>query len=414
MMSREATLGRGAGLWLEPEDLAYVIYTSGSTGRPKGVMIAHRGLCNLALAASKALGITSQTRVVQLASFSFDASVWEIFTALVSGAALVLGTREELLPGPKLASFLRGRRVSVATIPPSLLRLLPAKDLPDLKTVVSAGEACSADLVESWAPGRRFINAYGPTETTVCATLGECTSGSGRRPDIGTPLGNMRVYILDAQLEPVPVGVVGELCVGGVGVALGYLNRPELTAERFIVDPFSSKPGSRIYRTGDLARYRADGRIEYLGRADDQVKVRGYRIELGEIESALLDLAGVAQAAASLQTNDNQEQRIVAYVVPKADDKGPRSVGIEDSSLGTNSAPLRSSELWKNLVGRLPDYMMPSAFVVLDKLPLTPNGKVDRRALPAPELRSKPTEPHAVPRRRSSARFSPRCLSSSA
>ncbi len=233
-----------------PDDLAYVIYTSGSTGRPKGVMIAHRGLCNLALAQSEAFGIRARSRVLQFASFSFDASVSEIFTALVSGATLVMGTREELLPGPNLARFLRTRRVNVATIPPSLLRLLPEADYPDLETLISAGEACTADLVERSAPGRRFINAYGPTEATVCATLGECQASTGRSPDIGRPLRNTRALILDGHLEPVPIGVVGELFVGGVGVALGYLNRPELIDERFLADPFSGEPGSRLYPNG--------------------------------------------------------------------------------------------------------------------------------------------------------------------
>ncbi|HEY5954559.1 MAG TPA: amino acid adenylation domain-containing protein, partial [Terrimicrobiaceae bacterium] len=359
-----------------PNDPAYVIYTSGSTGHPKGVLIAHRGLINL-VAQNEAFGIRAQSRVLQFASLSFDASVWEIFTTLCSGATLVMGSREELLPGPALAQFLKTRRVNVALIPPSLLRLLPPiEEFPDLETLVSGGEVCTTELVQRWAPGRRFLNAYGPTEATVCVTLGECRACTDSPPDIGRPLKNMRAYILSDCLEPVPIGVPGELCIGGVGVAIGYLNRPELSAERFVADPFANEPGDRIYRTGDRVRYRNDGCIEYFGRMDDQVKVRGYRIELGEIENAILDQAGVAQAAAKVITDEDQERRLVAYVVPHRDADGAEDV----RALELNLTALR-----EGLLRRLPDYMIPSAFVVLDKLPLTPNGKIDRHALPAPE-----------------------------
>ncbi|HEU4324043.1 MAG TPA: sulfotransferase, partial [Roseiflexaceae bacterium] len=231
--------------------------------------------------------------------------------------------------------------------------------------MIAAGEACSAELAARWGAGRQFCNAYGPTETTVCATINAAVSSDGRKPSIGKAMANMQVYILDAAMQPVPVGVSGELYVGGVGVARGYLNRSDLTAERFVPDPYGPTAGARLYRTGDLARFRGDGEIEYLGRIDNQVKVRGFRIELGEIEAALLSCARVREAAVVAPADADGERRLVAYVVSEGEE-------------------LSSNELSEYLASQLPQYMLPSAFVMLEQMPLTFSGKLDRRALPAP------------------------------
>ncbi|NJK63589.1 MAG: amino acid adenylation domain-containing protein, partial [Synechococcaceae cyanobacterium SM2_3_1] len=259
-----------------PENLAYVIYTSGSTGQPKGVMVQHRGLINLAQAQIKIFGVSSESRVLQFASINFDASISEIVMALGSGARLCLASPATLLPGDPLIQTLEAQAITHVTLPPSVLAVLPVQDLPDLTTLIVAGEACSADLVAKWGKGRRFFNAYGPTEATVCTTIAVCEQGP---PPIGRPIANTQAYILDPHLNPVPVGVPGELHIGGIGLARGYLNRPELTQQKFIPNPFSDLPEARLYKTGDLARYLRDGTIEYLGRMDDQVKIRGYRIE---------------------------------------------------------------------------------------------------------------------------------------
>src|SRR5581483_6760573 len=258
--------------------LAYVIYTSGSTGKPKGVMIEHTGVCNLACMQSQILDVRSDSRVLQFASLAFDACAWECVMALRSGARLCLALREELAPGEPLLRALHAPEITHATLPPAALAALPTRHDLQLRLLVVAGEACTPGLVQEWGIGRRFINAYGPTEATVCASMYECKGEESGRVPIGRPIWNTRLYILDKRGEPVPLGVVGELYIGGVGVARGYLNREELTAERFIWSRFVE--GDRLYKTGDLARYRADGNIEFLGRNDFQVKVRGFRIEL--------------------------------------------------------------------------------------------------------------------------------------
>src|SRR5205814_525232 len=255
-----------------PDNAAYIIYTSGSTGKPKGVQVPHRGLGNVVTAQQSALGIGPGSRVLQFASLSFDASVFEIVMALGSGSTLCLGSPERLMPGPDLARFLREGGVTAVTLPPSALAATQVEDLPELRTITVAGEACPAELVERWAPGRRFFNLYGPTETTIWATYAECFAGSGK-PMIGKPIPNAQVYLLDRTLEPVPLGMSGELAIGGEGVARGYRNRPDLTAERFVPNPFSEEPGARLYRTGDRARHQPDGNLEFLGRIDHQVKI---------------------------------------------------------------------------------------------------------------------------------------------
>jgi len=349
-----------------PDHLAYVIYTSGSTGEPKGVQLSHRGLCNLAPVLAEGLGVVAPgDRVLQFSTLSFDASVWEMAMAFGSGAALVLSSPESLLPGSNLLRLLRDREITTATLPPSALAAMPPGELPHLRHLIVAGEACAPELVDRWAPGRRFWDAYGPTETTVCASAGLCAAGGGR-PSIGRPIGNARVYVLGADLRPVPAGVAGELFLGGVALARGYLDRPGLTAERFLPDPFG-EPGARMYRSGDLARHRPDGSLDFLGRVDHQVKLRGFRIELGEVEAALRACPGVRAAAAAVGEGD----RLVAWWVPEPGEEPP------------------VDEMRRYLRERLPGYMIPGLFVRLLEMPLSPSGKVDRKALPMPGARSR-------------------------
>ena len=354
------------------QNLAYVIYTSGSTGKPKGVLIEHRGLYNLALAQIEAFNLNSNHRILQFASLSFDASIFEIVMALGTGATLYCALKESLLPGQTLIQFLQDNAITHATFPPSLLAVLPNAELPALQTIVCAGESCSPDVVKRWASGRRFFNAYGPTEATVWSSLAEIgdslrdSFASRQKPPIGRPIANTQLYILDENLQPVPVGIPGELYIGGSGLARGYLNRPELTAQRFIANPFSQKAGERIYKTGDLARYFPDGNIEFLGRTDEQVKIRGYRIELGEIEALLIQHPAVKEIVVVAEDNLSGNKRLVAYVVPNQN-QTPNPVGLRNF-----------------LKEKLPNYMIPNAFVAMDFLPLTPNGKIDRLRLRAP------------------------------
>jgi len=351
---------------VKPDHLAYIIYTSGSTGKPKGVLVTHRGLPNIAELLRQVYGTGPTSRVLQVASISFDASMWDLLMALPAGGTLYLATDEERIPGPDLLRLLQEQEITIATLTPSALTALPDADLPALKIISSVAEACTAEIVSRWSKGRRFFNGYGPTETTIGATLAECTD-SGYTPSIGRPYLNMQAYVLDRHLQPVPVGVVGELCVGGVGLARGYHQRPDLTAEKFILHPFSADPTARLYRTGDLVRWRSDGTLEFAGRLDDQVKIRGFRIELGEIEAALRQHPQVGEALVLVTERASGDKRLVAYVVP------------------ADGEDLTGAALRSFLADRLPDYMLPWAFVLLEALPLTSNGKVDRRALPTPD-----------------------------
>lgn len=360
-------------------DLAYVIYTSGSTGKPKGTLLRHLGWRNLAAAQQRAFGLGPGSRVLQFSSFSFDASIWELAMSLGSGATLCHASRETLSSMPDLQTLLQREAITTATLPPSVIGALYPEALPGLTTLIAAGEACPRVLVQKWAAGRRFFNAYGPTETTVCAAMALCDPTDTRQPPIGRPLDNFKLYVLDAVGQPVPVGVPGELYIGGVGLAVGYLDRPELTAERFVADPFAEQADARLYRTGDRVRRRPDGALEFLGRSDHQVKLRGFRIELGEIEAALRRHAGVREAVVIVREDRPGERRLVAYYLHAAD------VPLDD---------LRAT-----LKRSLPDYMVPAALVRLEALPLLPNGKVNTAALPAPEAVGwRPGGPYVAPR----------------
>jgi amino acid adenylation domain-containing protein len=353
---------------LTPEHLAYVIYTSGSTGRPKGVMVPHRGVVNSTEAFRDVYRIVPGSRVLLFAPLHFDASVLDIFTAFFAGAALIIGTNEELVPGEPLIELLRRQQVTHAKFTPSVLTAMPDADLPELAAIMTGGDVCPAEAVERWAPGRRFYNGCGATEVSVRTMVIE-TGDASRPPPIGRAVKNVRLYVVDDLLQPVPVGVAGEMCVGGLQVTRGYQNRPGLTADRFVADPFSSEPGARLYRTGDRVRWLPDGNIEFLGRTDFQVKIRGFRIELGEIEARLNEHPGVREAVV-LAREDGRggagDRRLVAYYVA-----------------ASGAAEVES--LRGHLSERLPEYMVPAAYVRLEAFPLTTNGKLDRKALPAPD-----------------------------
>jgi amino acid adenylation domain-containing protein len=372
-------------------NLAYVIYTSGSTGKPKGVLIEQRGLFNLAKSTTETFNLQPSSRVLQFASLSFDASIFEVVMALVAGATLYLASKESLLPGQPLLELLRGNAITHVTLPPAVLSVLPIDELPALQTIICAGESCSQKIIKSWSNSkRRFFNAYGPTEATVWSTVAEI-----RNPDekltIGSPIANTQIYILDKHLQPVAIGIPGELYIGGEGVARGYLNLPGLTAERFIVNPLNEineknnaqfskivnevkgrgNPAPTLFKTGDLGRYQLDGNIEFLGRIDNQVKIRGFRIELSEIETVLSQHETVQKAIVIAKENQSGDKYLVAYIIPN----------VETQNLETrNFASLHLREFLK---GKLPEYMMPKAFIVLDSLPLTANGKVDLSAMAA-------------------------------
>jgi amino acid adenylation domain-containing protein len=356
------------------ENLAYVIYTSGSTGKPKGAMNTHRGLCNRLLWMQDAYGLTAADSVLQKTPFSFDVSVWEFFWPLTTGARLVLAKPGGHQDSAYLLELIAKQQITTLHFVPSMLQVFLEE--PELKTcnvikhVICSGEALPFDLQERFFArlDAELYNLYGPTEAAIDVTFWTCQRGSNQRiVPIGRPIANTQIYLLDQHLQPVPVGIPGELHIGGVGLARGYLNRPELTDEKFIPNPFSDDLGARLYKTGDLARYCPDGNIEFLGRIDHQVKLRGFRIELEEIEAVLRQHPTVREVVVLAREDEPGNKRLVAYVVPR-------------------QTPAPSiTELRDRLKAQLPEYMVPSAFVLLDALPLTPNGKVDRRALPAPE-----------------------------
>nr|WP_234939741.1 non-ribosomal peptide synthetase [Sinorhizobium kostiense] len=364
-------------LGLTSSHLAYVIYTSGSTGSPKGVMVEHASVLNVLCAFLDVSGLTAHDSLLAITTISFDIAGLELYLPLAVGANVVLA-RETNAIG--LQQHLSHQKITVTQATPAAWRMLfdaGWDGAPDL-SALCGGEALPSDLASKL--GRRvksLRNLYGPTETTIWSTTFLADTGieaPNRNVPIGRPIANTRIYVLDDHGQPVPFGAVGELYIGGAGVARGYLNRPELTAERFLADPFSGEVGARMYRTGDLARYLPDGNLEFLGRNDEQVKIRGFRIEPGETAARLCEHALVGDAAVVARDDRTGDKRLVAYVVAKRTDGSDKADGAE------LAAALRA-----HLVGLLPDYMVPSAFVRLDALPLTPNGKLDRKALPAPD-----------------------------
>jgi arthrofactin-type cyclic lipopeptide synthetase B len=385
-------------LGLTPENLAYVIYTSGSTGAPKGVMVEHRSVTRFLTAANEWFRFDGDDVWALFHSFAFDFSVLELWGSLLSGGCLVVVPYATSRFSRDLYKLLCEEQVSVLTQTPSAFRQLiggrtRSPESHCLKTVILGGEALQVSSLKSWYEhegnaGAMITNMYGPTETTVFVTYRpvqptDTDPHSGSL--IGTPIPHSRIYILDENRHPVPIGVTGEIYIGGTGVARGYLNRPELTADRFVVDPFAGAHSARMYRSGDLGRWRLDGNIEYLGRNDSQVKVRGFRMELGDIETHLLDCAGIREAVVLVREDRPGEAQLVAYLT---------TVDGEARSAGS----VRS-----HLLQRLPIHMVPNAYVVLPHLPLNANGKIDRKALSGPDfahskspLKISPSEKHAT------------------
>jgi len=362
---------------VKPENLAYIIYTSGSTGKPKGVLIAHKGVCNLITQERQLFDIKPQSRILQFASFSFDASVSEIFMALLSGASLVMGNSDSLLPGENLLNLLKKQKITLTTLPPSALTVMPPEKLPHLQTLIIGGEASSAELLSKWCQNYNLFNGYGPTESTVCTTFALIQSPE-QKPFIGKPIGNLQVYILDPNLNPVPIGVNGELYIGGEGLAKGYLHQPTLTQSKFIANPFGNDSNSRLYKTGDIVRYSSDGNIEFINRIDNQVKIRGFRIELGEIEAVLTQHPQVRKGIVIVREDELGTKRLYAYIIPE-------------------TTELTSGELRLFLQNKLPHYMLPAFLIFLEAFPLTTNGKIDRRAHDLPEIKLDNTTNKVIP-----------------
>jgi amino acid adenylation domain-containing protein len=367
-----------ASIGLGPHHIAYLIYTSGSTGAPKGVMVEHRNAIQQIATVRGEYQFSSEDRVLQFASINFDASIEEIFGALLSGAVLVLRDDSWLTGAREFWAMCSTMSVTVVDLPTRFWEFVCEEgsfEVPScVRLIIIGGEVVERRALDRWFQHRghrpKLLNTYGPTETTINATIGEMTSENLIWQSIGRPIPNTRVYILDGQREPVPIGVTGELHIGGAGVARGYLDRPELTTERFLADPFSSDLGARMYRTGDLGRWRPDGSIEFVGRNDFQVKIRGFRIELGEVEAGLVEHDAVREAVVIAREDTPGEKRLVAYYTASL------------SGAAEENAP---EQLRSHLSAKLPAYMVPAAYVRMGSLPLMPNGKLDREALPRPE-----------------------------
>jgi amino acid adenylation domain-containing protein len=371
---------QGSRVW----EGAYIIYTSGTTGKPKGVLIGHQGVASLVEAQREKFELTPESRVLQYSSMGFDAMVMEILMSVCVGASLVIPTERKLV-GDGLSEFLRKQEISHALLTPALLNTVSA--LPETFTcLIAGGDIVTGAMVERWGRGRKMFNAYGPTECTICA----CISGAmraGHEVTIGGPIANTRIYILDERGEPVPVGVVGEIYIGGAGVGMGYWKREEMTAERFVADPYVEEGGMRMYRTGDLGRWRGDGRIEFCGRQDSQVKVRGYRVELGEIEARLREVRGVGETVVVVREEEERgEKRLVAYYTWAGNgEEAEEAEEAKEAKEAEEAEEVSAEDLRAAMTAVLPDYMVPAAYVRLEQLPLTPSGKVDRRRLPAPD-----------------------------
>jgi amino acid adenylation domain-containing protein len=365
-----------------PDQLAYLIYTSGSTGQPKASQITHRSLMNLVTWHQHSFAVTAQDRATQIAGIGFDAAVWEIWPYLTCGASIHFPGEEIRIDPERLRDWLIAQKITISFVPTPLAEVLLQLSWPsdvELRTLLTGG-----DRLHIFPPSDlpfTLVNNYGPTEATVVATstiIHPQGEKSGRLPSIGQPIQNTRVYVLDQYMQPVPIGVPGELFIGGVGVARGYLHRPDLTAEKFIPDPFSDQPGARLYRTGDLVRLLSDGSLDFIGRVDFQVKIRGYRIELGEIEAVLAQYPGIVEAVVIAQKDAQDILRLVAFLVPASQ--------IADTINADHGESDRFARDLKSYVQtKLPEYMIPGAFVFIESIPLTPNGKVDQHALPIVE-----------------------------
>lgn len=390
--------GEPPAVRLAPLNSAYMIYTSGSTGKPKGAINTHAGICNRLLWMQATYRLSPEDRVLQKTPFSFDVSVWEFFWPLIVGAQLVVALPNGHLDPAYLVDVINRQRITTLHFVPSMLEVFleaPECDTcTSIRQVICSGEALPIELQERFFTHLHadLHNLYGPTEAAVDVTFWPCTSSGGRRSvPIGRPVANTRIYLLDARLNPVPIGVPGELYIGGVQLARGYFNRPALTAERFVPDSVTATPGGRLYRTGDLARYHGDGAIEFLGRLDHQVKLRGFRIELGEIETTLLEHPAVRSCLVLAHTNTVGDTRLIAYVVPdeRHAAQGTPRPDSEEQPSGVRWAQAGGelkAALRLHVQERLPDYMVPSAFVMLDEMPLLPSGKVNRAALPQAEI----------------------------
>ncbi|MYR42872.1 non-ribosomal peptide synthetase [Streptomyces sp. SID5910] len=347
---------------LHPAHLMYVIYTSGSTGVPKGVAVTHSGVADLVSTQARVFGVRPGERVLQWASFSFDAWFWDFTLALLNGGALVMAEQHDLMPGESLRETMLKHRVDHAVMPPVALGVTDSEGLLTGGTITSTGDVCTRSLAAEWSKGRRLYNGYGPTEVTVGASIGGPIDGVQEDVSIGTPWDGGTVYVLDGSLGDLRDGTDGELYLAGSGVARGYLNRPGLTASRFVADPYGP-PGSRMYRSGDRGRRGADGELFFTGRVDHQVKVRGFRVELGEVEARLESHRAVEIVVAVVSGEDASSQRIVAYVKPSARHE------------------VTGDELREHAREALPEHMVPSAVVMLDRFPTLLNGKIDRREL---------------------------------
>jgi amino acid adenylation domain-containing protein len=362
---------------LSANTLAYIIYTSGSTGKPKGTLIRHTGLYNLALAQIDMFAVKPNSRVLQFASISFDAAISECAMALCAGAALVIIKKEVTQSAEKLNAIVKEAVITHVTLPPVLLPLMNLQDWKSVETLAVAGEACPQIQADKWSLGRRFINAYGPTETTVCASMG-LYRPSEAVLHIGNPINNTQLYVVNDFNQLQPIGVAGELLVGGVGLAVGYLNQPELNAAKFVYNDFPDIGVTRVYKTGDLVRWLDDGNIEFLGRIDHQIKIRGFRVELGEIENCLLQHPIVAEVVVIARGADIHNKTLAAYIVKKS--HSPLD------SLEEKNVQEHIESIFQHLHAHLPDYMVPGSVTFLPRIPLTPNGKVDRKALPEPDV----------------------------